>query len=127
MGQQLVEGEPCWHDVLLLHLPQACLQRGSMREQIEPSMTEADCCHPCLPAQEQDLIRLKRDAKTKNGFYVEPEAKMAFVIRIRGINDMHPKVSCRRQQCIVCPCCIQSNAEQHPAACTGIVTSQAES
>eukprot|EP00891_Asterochloris_glomerata_P009360 jgi/Astpho2/9360/Aster-07296 len=41
--------------------------------------------------QEQDLIRLKREAKTKNGFYVEPEAKMAFVIRIRGINDMHPK------------------------------------
>lgn len=42
--------------------------------------------------QEQDLIRLKREAKSKNGFYVEPEAKVMFVIRIRGINDMHPKV-----------------------------------
>eukprot|EP00873_Tetraselmis_striata_P036855 jgi/Tetstr1/457119/TSEL_043769.t1 len=41
--------------------------------------------------QEQDLIRLKREAKSKNGFYVEPEAKVMFVIRIRGINDMHPK------------------------------------
>lgn len=41
--------------------------------------------------QEKDLIRLKRDAKTKGGFYVEPEAKLAFVVRIRGINDMHPK------------------------------------
>lgn len=36
-------------------------------------------------------MRLKREAKHKGGFYVEPEAKIAFVIRIRGINDMHPK------------------------------------
>ena len=37
------------------------------------------------------MIRLKREAKTKGGFYVEAEAKLAFVVRIRGINDMHPK------------------------------------
>merc|ERR1712063_68823 len=42
-------------------------------------------------SQEQDLIRLKREAKAKNGFYVPAEAKVIFVIRIRGINDMHPK------------------------------------
>ncbi|EIE19109.1 60S ribosomal protein L7 [Coccomyxa subellipsoidea C-169] len=41
--------------------------------------------------QEKDLIRLKREAKSNGGFYVEPEAKVAFVVRIRGINDMHPK------------------------------------
>ena len=41
--------------------------------------------------QEADLVRLKREAKKANGFYVEPEAKLAFVIRIRGINDLHPK------------------------------------
>jgi large subunit ribosomal protein L7e len=41
--------------------------------------------------QEADLIRLKREAKKQGGFYVEPEAKLAFVIRIRGINDMHPR------------------------------------
>jgi Ribosomal protein L30p/L7e len=41
--------------------------------------------------QEADLIRLRRDAKKAGGFYVEPEAKLAFVVRIRGINDMHPK------------------------------------
>ena len=44
--------------------------------------------------QEKDLIRLKREAKKKGGFYVEDEAKLAFVVRIRGINDMHPKVCC---------------------------------
>ncbi|KAG6557296.1 hypothetical protein Mapa_001224 [Marchantia paleacea] len=41
--------------------------------------------------QENDLIRLKREAKLKGGFYVEAEAKLMFVVRIRGINDMHPK------------------------------------
>ncbi|CAK9268448.1 unnamed protein product [Sphagnum jensenii] len=33
---------------------------------------------------EADLIRLKREAKLKGGFYVEAEAKLMFVIRIRG-------------------------------------------
>lgn len=42
-------------------------------------------------AQEADKIRLRREAKRKHGFYVEDEAKVAFVVRIRGINDMHPK------------------------------------
>lgn len=41
--------------------------------------------------EETDLISLKREAKLKGGFYVEAEAKLLFVIRIRGINDMHPK------------------------------------
>ena len=49
-----------------------------------------------LSLQEKDLIRLKREAKKKGGFYVEDEAKLAFVVRIRGINDMHPKVHCWR-------------------------------
>lgn len=30
--------------------------------------------------QEADLIRLKREAKAKGGFYVEPEAKVVFVV-----------------------------------------------
>ena len=52
---------------------------------------------------------------------------MAFVIRIRGINDMHPKVSCRQQQCLVCPCCTECNAEEHPVACTEVVNCQTAS
>ena len=36
-------------------------------------------------------MRLKREARAKGGFYVEPEAKLMFVMRLRGINDMHPK------------------------------------
>ncbi|XP_057960878.1 large ribosomal subunit protein uL30y-like [Malania oleifera] len=41
--------------------------------------------------QEKELIHLKREAKLKGGFYVNPEAKLLFIIRIRGINAMHPK------------------------------------
>ncbi|KAG9443782.1 hypothetical protein H6P81_015122 [Aristolochia fimbriata] len=41
--------------------------------------------------QEKELIRLKREARLKGGFYVNPEAKLLFIIRIRGINAMHPK------------------------------------
>jgi large subunit ribosomal protein L7e len=41
--------------------------------------------------QEADLIRLKREARTKGGFHVPDEAKLMFVMRLRGINDLHPK------------------------------------
>lgn len=61
----------------------------------------------CL--QEKDLIRLKREAKKKGGFYVEEEAKLAFVVRIRGINDMHPKVPyCKHRQHLALPLVISA-------------------
>ncbi|CAN4076439.1 unnamed protein product [Withania somnifera] len=41
--------------------------------------------------QEKDLIHLKREARLKGGFYVDPEAKLLFIIRIRGINAMAPQ------------------------------------
>ncbi|XP_074561777.1 large ribosomal subunit protein uL30y-like [Curcuma longa] len=41
--------------------------------------------------QEKELISLKREARMKGGFYVSPEPKLLFIIRIRGINAMHPK------------------------------------
>mmetsp|Transcript_495 Transcript_495/g.1258 ORF Transcript_495/g.1258 Transcript_495/m.1258 type:complete len:244 (-) Transcript_495:642-1373(-) len=43
-------------------------------------------------AQERQLIRLRREAKRAGNFFVEPEAKLLFVVRIRGINAMHPKI-----------------------------------
>ncbi len=45
------------------------------------------CLPACLPAclQELDLVRLKREAKTKGGFYVEPEAKLVFVVSTAGL------------------------------------------
>merc|ERR1712059_62175 len=41
---------------------------------------------------ERDEIRFKRIAKSKGNFYVPSQAKLAFVIRIRGINQVSPKV-----------------------------------
>merc|ERR1712212_1215445 len=42
-------------------------------------------------AKENDLLRLRRQAKKNGNYYVEPEPKLAFVIRIRGINGVHPR------------------------------------
>ncbi|KAF7281177.1 ribosomal protein L7 [Rhynchophorus ferrugineus] len=42
--------------------------------------------------KERDEIRLIRQAKNKGNFYVPAEAKLAFVIRIKGINKVSPKV-----------------------------------
>lgn len=39
----------------------------------------------------KDTIRIKREAKNAGNFYVEPEAKVLLVVRIRGINRLAPK------------------------------------
>lgn len=41
---------------------------------------------------ERDTIRLKRIARKSGNFYVEGEAKIAILVRIKGINAMAPKV-----------------------------------
>merc|ERR1711962_721882 len=43
-------------------------------------------------AKERDEIRLRRIAKRDGNFYVPAEAKLAFVVRIRGVNQVSPKV-----------------------------------
>merc|ERR1719411_1247449 len=41
---------------------------------------------------ERNLIDMRRQAKAEGNYYFEPEPKVAFAIRIRGINRMSPKV-----------------------------------
>ncbi|KAJ3188511.1 60S ribosomal protein L7 [Irineochytrium annulatum] len=41
--------------------------------------------------KERDEIRLKRVAKGSGSYYVPAEAKLAFVVRIKGINKIAPK------------------------------------
>merc|ERR1712179_20920 len=43
-------------------------------------------------AKERDEIRLHREAKKEGSYYVPAEPKLAFVMRIRGINQVAPKV-----------------------------------
>merc|ERR1712216_453776 len=42
-------------------------------------------------SQEASLVRQRRQAKAAGNYFCEPEAKLMFVIRIRGMCDMHPK------------------------------------
>ncbi|KAF5296189.1 hypothetical protein FQA39_LY12643 [Lamprigera yunnana] len=42
--------------------------------------------------KERDEVRLRRQAKQRGNYYVPGDAKLAFVIRIRGINKVAPKV-----------------------------------
>merc|ERR1711878_229726 len=42
--------------------------------------------------QERDEIRLQRDPKKDGNYYVPAEPKLVFVMRIRGINQVSPKV-----------------------------------
>merc|ERR1712139_366953 len=42
-------------------------------------------------SQERSLVRQRRQAKAAGNYFFEPEAKLMFVIRIRGMCDMHPK------------------------------------
>ena len=41
--------------------------------------------------RERDQIRLARQAKSKGNFYIPDEPKLAFVVRIKGINGVAPK------------------------------------
>jgi len=42
--------------------------------------------------KERNEIRLRRQAKNAGNLFLAPEPKLAFVIRIRGINNVSPKV-----------------------------------
>jgi len=41
--------------------------------------------------QEKQLVALRRQARHHGNFYAEPQAKLVFVVRIRGIVGLHPK------------------------------------
>lgn len=41
---------------------------------------------------EAGLVQLRRQARSAGNFFKEPEAKIAIVVRIRGINQVSPKV-----------------------------------
>jgi large subunit ribosomal protein L7e len=69
----------------------ALAERKKARESRKLIFTRAKQYAEEYDAKEKELVQLKREARMKGGFYVEPEAKLLFVIRIRGINAMHPK------------------------------------
>nr|CAD1832007.1 unnamed protein product [Ananas comosus var. bracteatus] len=66
-------------------------EKAKEREKRKLIFSRAQLYSKEYESQEKELIRLKREARLKGGFYVSPEAKLLFIIRIRGINAMHPK------------------------------------
>merc|ERR1712071_273359 len=42
--------------------------------------------------KEHDEVRLSRQSKKEGNFYVPAESRLAFVVRIRGVNQVSPKV-----------------------------------
>lgn len=73
---------------LLLLLSQASAKAKSQRKEI---FKRAEKYVAEYRQTEADLVRHRRAAKKAGGFYVEPEAKLLFVIRIRGLNEVAPK------------------------------------
>lgn len=64
------------------HRAWRCLRRQHP-SRLCASPLPAPAARPPSAPQELDLIRLKREAKAKGGFYVEPEAKLVFVVSRR--------------------------------------------
>lgn len=48
--------------------------------------------HEAFQSSQAELIKEKRLARNAGNFYVAPEAKVAFVIRLKGINKIRPQV-----------------------------------
>jgi large subunit ribosomal protein L7e len=71
--------------------------RAEKKEHIKKSREEwlekGKKYHENLLKEEQHLIDMKREARNSGNFYMAPEAKVAFVIRIKGINHIRPQVT----------------------------------
>ncbi len=62
----------------------AKVRRAGMLQHAEKYVNE-------YKAAEKAVVESRRAARAKGDFYVDPEAKVAFVVRIRGINGVAPK------------------------------------
>ena len=54
-------------------------------------LTRAQKYYQEYQSEQREIIKLKRQAKAENSLYVPPEAKVLFVVRIRGVNKIAPK------------------------------------
>merc|ERR1712241_1381929 len=69
----------------------ALLMKKQNREKRKVMFKRAEKYVKEYRVMERDQIRLARQAKKAGNFYVPAEPKLAFVIRIRGINGIHPR------------------------------------
>merc|ERR1712018_361419 len=72
-------------------VPETLLKKKQNREKRKVMFKRAEKYVNEYRVMERDQIRLARQAKKHGNFYVPPQPKLALVIRIRGINGIHPK------------------------------------
>merc|ERR1712066_175058 len=63
-------------------------ERAEQRESLKKRTQEYEKEYA---ANEKQLVDLRREAKLGGNFFVEPEAKLIFIVRIVGIIKMSPK------------------------------------
>merc|ERR1712121_332693 len=66
-------------------------QKKSLKDKRKIIFKRAEAYVKEYRAKERDEIRFKRMAKSHGNFYVPAQARLAFVIRIRGVNQVSPK------------------------------------
>jgi len=71
---------------------QRAAQRRSARKNRVEAFTRAEKYVKEYRSKERSLIRLRRQAKKAGNFFVEPEGRLALVVRIRGVMGVSPKV-----------------------------------
>ncbi|KAL7675287.1 hypothetical protein ACOME3_001550 [Neoechinorhynchus agilis] len=76
----------------LLNLKKQAAQRARTSKRKQEIFKRAERYVQEYRRSQRDLVRVKRQAKMAGNFYVDPEPRLAFVMRIRGILGLHPKV-----------------------------------
>jgi len=68
------------------------IQKKANREKRRVIFKRAESYVKQYRLQQRNKIRLARQARDHKNYYVQEESKLAFVMRIRGINQVHPRV-----------------------------------
>jgi len=66
-------------------------QRAALKKKRQDIFKRAEKYIKEYRTKQKDEVRLKRQAKLHGNYYVPSEPKLAFVVRIRGINGLPPK------------------------------------
>ncbi|XP_063610863.1 large ribosomal subunit protein uL30-like [Penaeus indicus] len=66
--------------------------KADKRKLRQKYFTRAEAYIKKYRTMEKEQLRLKREAKAQGTVLVPAEARLAFVIRVRGVNQIHPKV-----------------------------------
>jgi len=73
-------------------LKASLLVRKKNRERQREIFRRAESYVKGYRRQQRDLLRIKKLAKVQGNYFVPDEPRLAFVIRTRGINGLHPRV-----------------------------------